>query len=131
MKRAIGIKSSGQTLMEFVITLPLFLLLVLAVIDFGRLALTYASLANATREGARYAVVHLNDNNGVENVVRTRAVGLNSAGINVVTNWNVNVNSPETAVVTVTATYGYNWIMPFSNTPLAFTSKMFMEDFTP
>lgn len=47
----------AQSLVEFAIVVPLFLLLLFAVIDFSRLLFTYISLSNATREMARTAAV--------------------------------------------------------------------------
>jgi Flp pilus assembly protein TadG len=40
-------------MLEFAVTLPLFLLLLFALIDFSRLLFTYISLTNGTRELAR------------------------------------------------------------------------------
>jgi hypothetical protein len=37
---------------------PLFLILVLGIVDFARGIFTYSVLSNAAREGARYAMVH-------------------------------------------------------------------------
>ncbi len=47
----------GQALVEFALVLPLFVLLVVALIDFSRLLFTYASLVNGARELARTASV--------------------------------------------------------------------------
>lgn len=47
----------GAALVELAFALPIFLLLVWGVIDFGRLLWTANSLASAVREGARYAAV--------------------------------------------------------------------------
>ena len=45
--------ASGQTLVEFALVLPVLILLILAVIDFGRAAVDYNALAHAAREGAQ------------------------------------------------------------------------------
>ena len=47
---------SGQTMVEVAISLSVFLLLVLATIDFGYLYSTKVTLQNAVRQGGRYAV---------------------------------------------------------------------------
>jgi len=44
-------------MVEFAAALPVFLLLVLALIDFGRLLFTYVSLTDAAREMARVATI--------------------------------------------------------------------------
>ena len=51
-------RARGQALAEITIVLPVFLLIVLATVDFGRAIYYYAVLANGAREGARYAIVH-------------------------------------------------------------------------
>jgi Flp pilus assembly protein TadG len=50
-------RESGQSLVEFSIAIPIFLVLVLGMVDLGHVVWANASLANATREGARYAIV--------------------------------------------------------------------------
>lgn len=50
--------AAGQATVEFAIVLPLFLTLVLAIFDIGRVIWARNSLENAAREGARYAIVH-------------------------------------------------------------------------
>lgn len=46
----------GQGLVEFALILPVFLLLVLGVVEFGRLMITYSSVSTASRDAVRYAV---------------------------------------------------------------------------
>ncbi|HLZ25761.1 MAG TPA: TadE family protein [Chloroflexota bacterium] len=50
-------RGHAQALVEFAMVLPLFLILLFAIIDFGRLEFTYMSLANAARETTRVAAV--------------------------------------------------------------------------
>ncbi len=45
---------SGQGMVEFALALPIFLLLLLGVIEFGRLLVIAGSVYTAAREGARY-----------------------------------------------------------------------------
>ncbi len=47
---------SGQTLVQFAISLPIFLLLILGVVDYGYLFSTKVTLQNAVRQGGRYAI---------------------------------------------------------------------------
>ena len=51
-------RSRGQALVEFALIAPLFLALLLAIIEFGRAVYYIQMLNNAAREGARYAIVH-------------------------------------------------------------------------
>lgn len=51
-------RSTGQALAEFALVAPMFLLLMLAIMEGGRFIFYYEMLSSATREGARYAIVH-------------------------------------------------------------------------
>ena len=48
----------GQGIVEFALVLPIFLLLTLGTIELGWLVYSNHTLNNATREGARYAMVN-------------------------------------------------------------------------
>lgn len=50
--------SSGQALVEFAITMPVLLLLLCGIIDFGWVFTNQLALSYCSREGARYAIVH-------------------------------------------------------------------------
>jgi Flp pilus assembly protein TadG len=47
--------SRGQTLVEFALILPVFLLLTLGVVDAARIFTAYIAITNGAREGALYA----------------------------------------------------------------------------
>jgi len=51
-------RSRGQALAELALVAPLFFLLLFGTIEAGRFIFYYEVLNNATREGARYAIVH-------------------------------------------------------------------------
>jgi len=51
-------RSRGQALVEFALVVPLLFLLILGTIEAGRFIFYYEVMNNATREGARYAIVH-------------------------------------------------------------------------
>lgn len=53
-----GRERKGQALVEFALVLPLLLLIVFGVLDLGRAFYVSVVLANAAREGARYASRH-------------------------------------------------------------------------
>ena len=46
----------GQTLVEFALILPIFLLLLVGIFDFGRAIYAYSTVNNAAREGGRLAI---------------------------------------------------------------------------
>lgn len=51
-------RSRGQAMVEFALVAPILFLLILGTIEAGRFIFYYELLNNATREGARYAIVH-------------------------------------------------------------------------
>jgi Flp pilus assembly protein TadG len=65
----------GSVMVEFAMVLPIFLLVVWGVIDFGRAFYTANSLAAAVREGARVAAVKKYPLSGADvTEIRTRVV---------------------------------------------------------
>ncbi|MRS01618.1 pilus assembly protein [bacterium] len=56
-KRICGTNSSGQVLVEMAIILPLLMLLVMGIFEFGRAMYIKNTLTHAARAGARAAVV--------------------------------------------------------------------------
>jgi len=56
-RRALRADTRGQALVEFALIVPLFLLLVFGVWEFGRAWQVYQTLTDAAREGGRAAVV--------------------------------------------------------------------------
>ena len=48
----------GQSLVEFAMVLPIFLMLLVGTFDLGHVVWSNDMLSNAAREGARYAIVH-------------------------------------------------------------------------
>jgi len=49
-------RAHGQSIVEFALILPLFLVLVFGIIEFGRAYIVYVTVTNAAREGARLGV---------------------------------------------------------------------------
>lgn len=47
-------RKRGQSMVEFALAFPIFLLIVIGIMEFGRLFITYTSVYAAAREGARY-----------------------------------------------------------------------------
>jgi Flp pilus assembly protein TadG len=50
-------RETGQSLVEFALVLPIFLLILMAIIDFGWAFRGYIVTTNAAREGARWAAI--------------------------------------------------------------------------
>ena len=67
-------KNKGQSLVETALVLPILLLILMGIIDFGMMFNNYLIVSNASREGARNAAVGATDseiNAIVSNVVST------------------------------------------------------------
>lgn len=123
----------GSTLVEFSLIAFMFIMILLGVVEMGRMVLVYTTVANAARAGARYAIVHGGDRTGsgvngpsgpgsttqIQTVVQNFA----SAGLVNVSNLNVNVTYPNGAntagsPVSVTVSYTYDPLIPFFSTLL-------------
>ena len=100
----------GQSLVEFALVLPIFLVLALSIIDFGWALRAYLTATNSAREGARLGVT-----GATADQIRLKTV--NSSG-DLLTSGNVTVTGaggqPGTSV-TVSVTYPYNYITPLGS----------------
>ncbi len=66
--RSLQRAQQGQAMVEMALVLPIFLLLVMGIIEFGVLFGAQLSLENCAREGARYAAIHGNQADIAESV---------------------------------------------------------------
>jgi hypothetical protein len=66
-------KEQGASLVEFSIAATVFLMVMFAVVEFGRALWTHNALADAARKGARYAV--LNEQSKIDEVKRVVVYG--------------------------------------------------------
>lgn len=55
---ALRSRPSGQALVEFALVLPILLLILMGIFDFGRAIFAYNEISNAAREGVRKAIVN-------------------------------------------------------------------------
>ena len=104
----------GAELVEFALTFPLLLLVVLGIIDFGLLFQRYEVLTNAAREGSRVAVLQGYTNADVQTRVNQylQATSLSSATVNTVvgTPQNINVGARCITVRPVTVSYVHTYM---------------------
>ena len=111
-QKASSRRRRGQATVEFALTIPVVLLLILGLVDLGRLMWAYESLAHAVREGTRYAIVHGSasshpaDQVAIRNVVVQMAPPLEPDGITVLVTWNPS-NAPGSQV-TVEGRYTFH-----------------------
>ena len=79
-------RSRGQSLVEFAVVLPVFLLILAGVIDFGLGLYSQMTVINAAREGARLGVVSQPfDATAVNDRVVAMTAGLDQSNLNVTT----------------------------------------------
>lgn len=69
MKRITRKNRRGAVIVEMALTLPLFFMVVLGIVEFGRAMMVSQLLTNAAREGARIAILSGNSNEDVANAV--------------------------------------------------------------
>lgn len=120
----------GAEMVEFALSFLLFLILVVAIFEGGRLVWTYETLAHAARQGARLAIVHgernpLGDDSAITAAVHAQAVGLPSGDVTVNTVW-ADADKKGGSVVTVSATYPISFIaspLVFGSNGLSLTAK--------
>lgn len=74
--------SRGQALVEFALALPVLILLVIGMMDFGIIINQYMVVAEAAREGARSAALG-GDNATVTTVAKTAASQINTSQLTV------------------------------------------------
>jgi Flp pilus assembly protein TadG len=128
----------GSTAVEFSLIGFTFIILLLGVVEMGRMVLVYTTIANAARAGARYAIVHGGERTatGVDGPsgpsstqttqVQTVVQNFASAGLLNTSSLVITVAYPDGtntagSHVTVTVTYPYDPLIPFFNSLLSKT----------
>jgi hypothetical protein len=124
----------GQAMVEFALIAPIFFLLLFGIIEAGRFIFYYEVLNNATREGARFAIVNGANSlvcptgpaapgtvtcdapgNRVKQQVRNSALGVIGGAITVTPTW--SPDNGRGSSVTVTAAYTYSPLVPIVPLP--------------
>ena len=78
--RSLFRKEQGQSALEFLLVLPVFVGAFLLVVDLGMLMYQYVSISNAVREGARYGSINCGDGQCTDKEVKSRTIA-RSGGI--------------------------------------------------
>jgi Flp pilus assembly protein TadG len=103
---------NGATTVEFALGLLIFLMLVLGIVDFSRMLFTWSAAQEATREGARYAVVC--DDTGQQALVLARMKAQLPQISTVSVAWapsGCTASTCEGVTVSITG-LNYQWISP-------------------
>lgn len=124
----------GQAVVEFALIAPIFFLVLFSLVEAGRFMFFYETLNNATREGARYAIVNGANSlgcptgppapgsvacdptgNAVKQRVRDAAFGALGSAVTVTPTWFADNGRGST--VTVAASYTYSSLVPIVPLP--------------
>lgn len=109
MKRFKLKNKKGQSLVEMALVLPVLLLILTGILDFGFLFNNYLIVSNASREGARSAAVGSTDTE-IKNKVNTVAGTLDSSRLTVTISPDQRRTRGDS--VTITVAYKYKLITP-------------------
>lgn len=118
---------TGQALVEFTFVLPIFLLLLFGLVDFGRGFYTWLLVTNAAREGARVAATQQD-----QTAVQTRIYdavcktypsqcSLTPAKLTWTNKPTANVQGPRGEPVVIELAYDFQFVTPLGNI-IAFVS---------
>ncbi len=112
MKRWRGLFNSqqGQALVELALVLPILLMLLFGIIEFGRIYGAYMVIGNLSRESARYGVVG-HDDGQIRNLIISRRAWLDESKLT------INISPPYAErdkgdSLEVTIDYPVNLLMP-------------------
>jgi|SRR6185369_10218580 Flp pilus assembly protein TadG len=113
----------GATLVEFAIGVTVFLTVMFAVLEFGRLLWVHNALTDAARRGARYATMHTQGSaDQVKNVVvygnpdgTGQPMLTNLSTTNVTVNYD-NFNLNDGTVSVSIDSYQFQFVLPFTGT---------------
>ncbi|MDD6236045.1 MAG: TadE/TadG family type IV pilus assembly protein [Clostridiales bacterium] len=118
----------GQSALEFAIVLPILLLLVCGIIEFGLLFNMQLTLDHCAREGVRYAAIHSNESD-IEQVIADRVDGfalMGDADVAVV----YSETSHRRGDVTVTVHAVYKAITPIGKLIFSSNEKLLSCELT-
>lgn len=138
VRRSLSVSDRGATAVEFALVLPLLLVLVVGLIDFGRMGFVQVSVTSASREGARYSSLF---SSGISNTqtfndlvqgsapAAARVSQLDSAGT-----LTVNVtqcsNTQSNENTTVTVSTNFKWLLPVGLLSIISPGSTWLQDFS-
>jgi Flp pilus assembly protein TadG len=134
-RRTLFNRSKGQSMVEFALILPLFVLFIIGIFDLGRAFFAYIAITNAAREGTRVATFWPgkttidNVKNAVDNelassptvnpsnphsvLIECSSAALPNPVYQVVTNDGDLETCPSMNPIRVTVTYQFDFILKF------------------
>lgn len=109
-------QSAGQSLVEFALVIPIFLLLLFGLIDIGRLVYINNALAEAAREGARWGSVQTRSQTLA---ARATIASHTSASLTAVPNPTVTVTCQDGAGTSLTTCSGTDILVVQVSSPVS------------
>ena len=104
-------REDGQAVVELAITLPILIMILCAIIDFGWLFMNQNSIDYASREGARYAIVNASSKTAIEAHIRAIAPD-NIASTATITVTFTNTSNPRLGDVIIDISDDVNILTP-------------------
>ena len=86
-------KEHGQAMVEFALVLPILLLLIGGIIDFGWIFFNQISANNASREAARFVAVHYTEAPISKNIINAKTAAEDKIEENVLSSFEMDANS--------------------------------------
>jgi hypothetical protein len=120
-------REKGQDLAEFAITLPILLMVLVVIVDLGRITYSYSTIYNAAREAARYGIINPYDTAGIENRALSIAVGLDASTLTITSSIDEDADTIEVIV-----DHDFLVVTPFADSllpsnPLPISSRVTMR----
>lgn len=111
--RQLATDPTGSPTTEFALVLPVFLLFLFGVIEFGRVLFTLATLHFAAAEATRFASVNFPATNAeIQAAAADRMVLVDPAGITRLTVISQEVEADQTKLITVEIDYAFRPLLP-------------------
>ncbi|MBE7518192.1 MAG: pilus assembly protein [Thermoflexaceae bacterium] len=109
--RRIRETDAGQALVEFALVLPVMLLMLFALVDFGRGFYSWLIVTNAAREGARVGATQkpLTD---IQQRITDSASGIDTSDLTITV---TNVQGPRGQPIVVDLSYDFTFVTPIGN----------------
>jgi Flp pilus assembly protein TadG len=107
-------KENGQSMVEFALILPILLLIVCGIMDFGWILYNQLALSNSARDGARFAVVNTTPTNRIA-LINSEVLSVTPASLQtglVITITYSNTTTPLLGDVTVLLTTNVKVLTP-------------------
>lgn len=109
--KQLNTNEKGQSMVEFALIVPVLLLIIIGIIEFGFLFSGYLTLSNASREVSRSVSLGANDSNAT---IRAKDAAVNLIPEKVLVSITPNdSNRKQGDLVTIVITYEYDFLTPF------------------